>query len=80
MQIVEEIEQRGDLQPWVEFARTFADDIITQNYALVMKWAQGHIKDRDLRPSGDPRDRRELHRHHARQTRDAFEKLVAAQR
>ncbi|MBS0377155.1 MAG: TetR/AcrR family transcriptional regulator [Proteobacteria bacterium] len=45
--IVEEIRRHGDLQPWVDPV-LFADDIITQNYALVMKWAQGYIKDRDL--------------------------------
>lgn len=45
--IIEEIRRHGDLQPWVD-PITFADDIITQNYALVMKWAQGYIKDRDL--------------------------------
>jgi AcrR family transcriptional regulator len=77
--IVEEIAQSGDLQPWVN-ARNFADDIITQDYALVMKWAQGHIKDRDLRPRairalgasfiGITRGR----------TREEFEALVASQR
>jgi AcrR family transcriptional regulator len=45
--IIEEIRRQGDLQPWVDPV-TFADDIITQNYSLVMKWAQGYIKDRDL--------------------------------
>lgn len=45
--IIEEIRRQGDLQPWVDPV-SFADDIITQNYALVMKWAQGYIKDRDL--------------------------------
>jgi AcrR family transcriptional regulator len=73
--IVEEIGRRGDLQPWVD-PQTFADDIITQNYSLVMKWAQGHIRDRDLRSrviravgssfAGITRGR----------TRAAFEKLV----
>ena len=77
--IVEDIRTRGDLQPWVD-PQSFADDIITQNYALVMKWAQGHIRDRDFRSRviraigasfiGITRGR----------TRAAFEKLVAAQR
>jgi AcrR family transcriptional regulator len=77
--IVEEIQKRGDLQPWVN-ARNFADDVITQNYSLVMKWAQGHIRDRDLRPRmiraigacfiGITRGR----------TRLQFEKLVASQK
>jgi AcrR family transcriptional regulator len=77
--IVEDIAARGDLQPWVD-PPSFADDIITQNYALVMKWAQGHIRDRDLRSRviraigasfiGITRGR----------TRGAFERLVAAQR
>jgi AcrR family transcriptional regulator len=77
--IVEDIARRGDLQPWVD-PRSFADDIITQNYALIMKWAQGYIRDRDLRSRviraigasfiGITRGR----------TRPAFEKLVAAQR
>jgi len=77
--IVEEIQKRGDLQAWVH-PRDFADDVITQNYSLVMKWAQGHIRDRDLRPRmiraigacfiGITRGR----------TRSEFEKLVAAQK
>ncbi len=77
--IVEEIQKRGDLQPWVN-PHNFADDVITQNYSLVMKWAQGHIKDRDLRPRsiraigacfiGITRG----------STRAEFEKLVASQR
>lgn len=77
--IIEEIGRRGDLQPWVD-PPTFADDVITQNYALIMMWAQGHIRDRDLRSRviravgssfiGITRGR----------TRAAFEKLVAAQR
>ena len=46
--IVEEIQERGELEPWAD-PQTFADDIITQQYALVMKWAQGYIKDRELR-------------------------------
>lgn len=46
--IVEDIHKRGELKPWVN-AQTFADDLITQQYALVMKWAQGYIRDRDLR-------------------------------
>ena len=77
--IVEEIQKRGDLQPWVH-PHDFADDVITQNYSLVMKWAQGHIRDRDLRPRmiraigacfiGITRGR----------ARSEFEKLVAAQK
>jgi TetR/AcrR family transcriptional regulator, cholesterol catabolism regulator len=77
--IVEDIARRRELQPWVD-PGSFADDIITQNYALVMKWAQGYIRDRDLRSRviraigasfiGITRGR----------TRSAFEKLVAAQR
>ncbi len=46
--IAEDIRQRGDLQPWVRID-TFSDDLITQLYALVMKWSQGHISDRRLR-------------------------------
>jgi len=46
--IVEEIRAHGDLQPWVD-PETFADDMITQLYAIVMKWAQGYIKDKELR-------------------------------
>jgi AcrR family transcriptional regulator len=77
--IVEEIQKRGDLQPWVN-PHHFADDVITQNYSLVMKWAQGHIKDRDFRSRsiraigacfiGITRG----------STRAGFEKLVTAQR
>lgn len=77
--IVEEIDRRGDLEPWVD-VQAFADDIITQNYALLMKWAQGHIRDRELRSRciraigasfiGITRGR----------TRAAFTKLVASQR
>ena len=48
MGIALQIEARGDLQPWVR-VDTFADDLITQLYALVMKWSQGHIPDRRLR-------------------------------
>ena len=79
LSIVREIASHGDLQPWVD-APTFADDVITQNYALIMMWAQGHIRDRELRSRviravgssfvGITRGR----------TRKAFEKLVAAQR
>ncbi|MBK8308958.1 MAG: helix-turn-helix transcriptional regulator [Gammaproteobacteria bacterium] len=46
--IVRDIETRGDLQPWAR-VDTFADDLITQLYALVMKWSQGYIADRRLR-------------------------------
>lgn len=77
--ILEDIQRRGDLEPWVDVA-CFADDIVTQHYALVMKWAQGHIRDRDLRSRcmcaiganfiGITRGK----------TRAAFEKLVASQR
>jgi AcrR family transcriptional regulator len=48
MAIAREIETRGDLQPWVR-VDTFADDLITQLYGLVMKWSQGYIPDRRLR-------------------------------
>jgi AcrR family transcriptional regulator len=48
MAIAQEIETRGDLQPWVH-VDTFADDLITQLYGLVMKWSQGYIPDRRLR-------------------------------
>jgi AcrR family transcriptional regulator len=47
--IVLEIDALGDLQPWVR-PDVFADDLITQLYSLVMKWSQGHISDRRLRP------------------------------
>ena len=57
---------------------TFADDIITQNYSLVMKWAQGYIKDRDL-------DARMIHAIGASfigitrgKTRAEFERLLSA--
>ena len=49
LSIVHEIDALGDLQPWVR-AHIFADDLITQLYSLVMKWSQGHISDRHLRP------------------------------
>lgn len=77
--ILEGIERHGDLEPWVD-APSFADDIVTQHYALVMKWAEGHIRDRDLRSRciralgasfvGITRGK----------TRSAFQKLVASQR
>ncbi len=77
--ILEDISRRGDLEPWVDVP-SCADDIVTQHYALVMKWAQGHIRDRDLRSRciraiganfiGITRGR----------TRTAFQKLAAAQR
>lgn len=77
--ILEGIEQHGDLEPWVD-TPSFADDIVTQHYALVMKWAEGHIRDRDLRSRciralgssfiGITRGK----------TRSAFQKLVASQR
>lgn len=77
--ILEDIERRGDLEPWVD-VRSFADDIITQHYALVMKWAQGYIRAKDARSRciraigtsfiGITRGK----------TRAAFQKLVAAQR
>jgi AcrR family transcriptional regulator len=75
--IVEEIRRQGDLQPWVDPV-SFADDIITQNYALVMKWAQGYIKDREL-------DARMIHAIAASfigitrgKTRAEFERLLTA--
>lgn len=46
--IVQVIEQRGELQPWVN-ARTFADDVVTQLYALAAKWTQGYMGDRQLK-------------------------------
>jgi len=46
--ITEEIRARGDLQPWVR-PEIFSDDLITQLYALVMKWSQGYISDRRLK-------------------------------
>lgn len=49
LSIVREIEALGDLQPWVR-PEVFSDDLITQLYSLVMKWSQGHISDRRLRP------------------------------
>lgn len=76
--ILEDIAQRGDLEPWVDVP-SFADDIVTQHYALVMKWVQGHIADDDLYNRciraigasfiGATRGR----------TRTAFRKLVASQ-
>jgi AcrR family transcriptional regulator len=77
--IVKEIESAGDLQPWVR-PDVFADDLITQLYGLVMKWAQGHITDRRLRRRlmqaaaisfcGITRDA----------SRESFERLAAASR
>lgn len=45
--ILEDIAQRGDLEAWVDIP-SFADDIVTQHYAIVMKWVQGHIADDEL--------------------------------
>ncbi len=45
--VVEDIERRGDLEPWVDIP-SFTDDIVTQHYSLVMKWVQGYIRDQDL--------------------------------
>ena len=47
--IAEEIAALDELQPWVRI-EIFCDDLITQLYALVTKWSQGHISDRRLRP------------------------------
>jgi len=76
--ILESIDRHGDLEPWVNVP-SFADDIVTQQYGLVMKWAQGYIRDLDLRSRcmcglgatfiGITRGR----------TRAAFQKLVASQ-
>lgn len=46
--IVQTIEDRAELQPWVN-ARAFADDIVTQLYALAAKWTQGYIPERQLK-------------------------------
>ncbi len=46
--IVEDVERRGDLEPWTDI-QCFTDDIVTQHYSLVMKWVQGYISDQDLR-------------------------------
>ena len=77
--IAKEIEIRGDLQPWVR-VDTFADDLITQLYGLVMKWSQGYIPDRHLRA-------RLLHAASASfigisrgRSREEFEKIATATR
>jgi len=79
MTIARELELRGDLQSWVR-VDTFADDLITQLYGLVMKWSQGYIADRHLRA-------RLLHAASASfigisrgRSREEFEKLAAKTR
>lgn len=47
--IVHVIQERDELQPWAN-TRTFAHDVVTQLYALVTKWSQGYISDRQLKP------------------------------
>lgn len=47
--IVHTIQERNELQPWVN-TRTFADDLITQLYSLATKWTQGYISNRQLKP------------------------------
>ncbi len=46
--IIGEIEDNGDLEPWID-VDSFADDMITQIYALLVKWSQGYIADRNLK-------------------------------
>ncbi|MBA6413783.1 TetR/AcrR family transcriptional regulator [Parahaliea sp. F7430] len=47
-QIVRQIEARGHLETWVD-TKPFADDLVTQVYALIVKWSQGYIADRSLK-------------------------------
>lgn len=46
-EIIRQIEDRGHLEPWID-KKTFADDMITQIYSLIVKWSQGYIADRRL--------------------------------
>ena len=60
--IAGEIDARDELQPWVRI-EIFCDDLITQLYALVTKWSQGHISDRRLQGAADAGCGHKLHRH-----------------
>lgn len=45
--IVDDIAEAGDLQDWVD-RDAFANDIVSQLYAITMMWVQGHVGERDL--------------------------------
>lgn len=79
LSIVREIESLGDLQPWVR-PEVFSDDLITQLYSLVMKWSQGHISDRRLRPRLMQAAAASFCGITRGTTREAFEALAAASR
>ena len=79
LSIVREIESLGDLHPWVR-PEVFADDLITQLYSLVMKWSQGHISDRRLRPRLMQAAAASFCGITRGKTREAFEGLAAASR
>ena len=46
--VIKQIEARGDIVPWID-TDSFADDMITQIYSLIVKWGQGYIADRHLK-------------------------------
>lgn len=45
--IVDDIAAAGDLQEWVD-RDAFANDIVSQMYAITMMWVQGHIVEGEL--------------------------------
>lgn len=77
--IAEEIRNRGDLQPWVR-VDTFSDDLITQLYALVMKWSQGLIADKRLKSRLMQAAAASFIGISRGETRESFERLAATSR